>query len=265
MAEAGDDLPGCEGLLGIGGEQLLCWLLPPKVLLHLQEPREALLVREAVEWPRQATDAGGPGVVGVAEGGSHEVRGVGRDVAALVVSVEHEVEAGALLELLVRVHAEHLRVVGCPVELAVVGQHLAILERAPVDVSRDNGGARHKVQCVLECPLPVLRLLHALVILGREDGVLLHGEHRHRQLRHGVGRRGEGVQGLHDSRRHRAAAVKLLREGPGLLRRGHLAREQQPEGCLRQAGLATRGLGEDLVDLVQRPPAVIDAIVRIKV
>mmetsp|Transcript_51486 Transcript_51486/g.161829 ORF Transcript_51486/g.161829 Transcript_51486/m.161829 type:complete len:233 (+) Transcript_51486:248-946(+) len=68
MAVAGDDLARRQGLLGVLREEFLGGPLARQVLLHLQQPREALLVGQAVQGPRKTADARRPGVVGVAQG-----------------------------------------------------------------------------------------------------------------------------------------------------------------------------------------------------
>lgn len=55
----------------------------PHLCLQVLEPAQHLLVGQAVQRPRQPRHAGRKGQVGVGEGAAHQVRGVGRHVAAL--------------------------------------------------------------------------------------------------------------------------------------------------------------------------------------
>lgn len=87
MAIPWDDLPlrkrgldvSLELLLGRGRTQLTHKLV---------EPSHHLLVGEAVEGAGKPVHAGGKGEVGVGESAPHQVAGVGRDVASLVVAVD---------------------------------------------------------------------------------------------------------------------------------------------------------------------------------
>ena len=103
------------------------------VLHHLGDEAEALLVGEAVERAGEAVHAGGEREVRVRECRADEVHGVRRDVAALVVRVDDEVEAHELLELR-RVEAEHVRKVGSPVERLVGADDVARVVLVAVDV-----------------------------------------------------------------------------------------------------------------------------------
>mmetsp|Transcript_140715 Transcript_140715/g.449849 ORF Transcript_140715/g.449849 Transcript_140715/m.449849 type:complete len:205 (+) Transcript_140715:523-1137(+) len=168
MAEARNHLAGLEGLLDVVDDELLSDLLVSQLFLHFQEPAKALLIGQPVQRARKTAEARGPRVVGVAEGRAYEVSGVRGDVAALMVRMQHQVQAGALLELLAVVHAKHGREVAGPVELRVVGRHDAVLEGAAVDVRGDDGHLGHQVEGILQSPLPVLILLHAIVVLCRK-------------------------------------------------------------------------------------------------
>mmetsp|Transcript_22933 Transcript_22933/g.65168 ORF Transcript_22933/g.65168 Transcript_22933/m.65168 type:complete len:219 (+) Transcript_22933:665-1321(+) len=217
MAEPGDDLPGLHRPLHVVHDELLRWLLPAQLLLHLHQPRQALLVGEAVQRPGQAAEARCPSVIRVAKRGAHEVAGVGGDIAALVVRVEHEVEARYLLERLAVVHAQHLRVVAGPIQLRVVGRDLAILEGAAVDVRGYHWDLSDEVQGIFERRLPILVLLHALLVARRELRVLLQRQHADRKLCHWVRLLRQRGQGGEHILRHSAARMELLRELPDLV------------------------------------------------
>ena len=88
MAEARDDLARIERFPRELGDRLFVDLSTFRVELGLEvlDPAEDLLVREAVEGPREGVEARDVGVVGVAERRADEVRRVRGRVAALVVA-----------------------------------------------------------------------------------------------------------------------------------------------------------------------------------
>mmetsp|Transcript_18277 Transcript_18277/g.51638 ORF Transcript_18277/g.51638 Transcript_18277/m.51638 type:complete len:284 (+) Transcript_18277:662-1513(+) len=260
VAEARNYLAGGEGVLCVLGEKLFCGSLPLQVLLHLEQPAQALLVRQAVQGSRESAETRGPGIVRVAQRGAHQVGRMRGDVAPLVVRVQHQVQAGHLLELLAAVDAQHVCVVGRPVHALVVCWSSAVLESTAVDGGCHHGDLGNQVQCILKRVLPVLGLLHSLVVRGGEFRVLLHGQHAHRQLGHRVRLDRNGLQGGHHVRGHGASAMQLVREGPGLQVRRHLARQEQPERRLGQSAGPARRLRELLVDLVQGHPPVADSV-----
>ena len=101
--------------------------------LHLAQPDEHLLVREAVEGARETVQGGAEREEGVGEGGADELAGVRRDVAALVVRVDGDVEAHELDEVGLVGEAEQ---VGEVVGVVLVGLDRGELAAA-VDVTVD--------------------------------------------------------------------------------------------------------------------------------
>mmetsp|Transcript_60987 Transcript_60987/g.186140 ORF Transcript_60987/g.186140 Transcript_60987/m.186140 type:complete len:270 (-) Transcript_60987:52-861(-) len=179
--------------------------------------------------------------------------------------MQHQIKPGALLERLRIVHPEHLRVVPGPVELRVVRRRGAVFERPAVDVRGHHGYPRDEVEGVLQRPLPVRVLHHALLVLCRELRVLLHREHAHGELRHGVRVLRQRRQRRQHVGGHGAARVELRGERRGLLGRGDLACEQQPERRLGEPALSARRLRQLLVRLEERQAPVGDAFGRVQV
>jgi hypothetical protein len=90
-----------------------------------------------VQGARETSHAGGKGEIRIGQSGADEVRGVGADIAALVVRVDREVQPHQLDELGVRV-AQHAAEVGRVVEALVDARHLAVLEDVAVDERGNN-------------------------------------------------------------------------------------------------------------------------------
>ena len=117
VAVARDHLAGLERVpaelpeLRIGGRAV-------ELLLEREHEPQALLVRQTVQRTREAVQTGRDGVVDIRESRSDRVRGDRGDVAALVIAVEHQVEADQPREVAILIRqAEHARVVRPPVEL----------------------------------------------------------------------------------------------------------------------------------------------------
>mmetsp|Transcript_17364 Transcript_17364/g.36256 ORF Transcript_17364/g.36256 Transcript_17364/m.36256 type:complete len:205 (+) Transcript_17364:507-1121(+) len=175
--------------------------------------------------------------------------------------MDHQVEARDLLECLRVVDAEHLGIVARPVQRSVAGDVLAVEEDVPEDAGAEDGDLRHQGDAVVEDGCPVVRLLHgACAVCLPEGAVGLKREQAHGELRHGVHVLGKSVDELHNVVRDCLAAVELRRQRLGLRIRWHLVREEKPKGRLRQANLASSCLRQLLVALLQRAPAVADAL-----
>mmetsp|Transcript_114738 Transcript_114738/g.358844 ORF Transcript_114738/g.358844 Transcript_114738/m.358844 type:complete len:357 (-) Transcript_114738:97-1167(-) len=262
VAEARNHLARGQRVLGELREHLHRGLLAAQGLAGGLQPTQALLVGQPMEGPRQAADACAEGVVGVAQCTAHEVRCVRRDIAGLVVRMDHEVEPGDLLEGLSVIHAQHLGVVPGPVEGWVAGDVLAVEEDVAEDACGQWGDLGHERQPVLQHVGPVVALLHGARAVGAaEDAARLQREEAHGELRHGVHVLGQPVNELDHVVGKGLAGMQLFLQGLHLSLRGDLVGEHQPEGCFGQPHLATgAGLGQLLVALLQRAPAVADAL-----
>mmetsp|Transcript_154824 Transcript_154824/g.495083 ORF Transcript_154824/g.495083 Transcript_154824/m.495083 type:complete len:497 (-) Transcript_154824:26-1516(-) len=260
VTETGDDLASSQGVLRILSQHLDGRLLSTQVLVRVLEPAEALLVSQAVQWASEAANASSVCVVRVAERAADEMRGVRGDVATLVIRMEHEVEAGDLLELLGVVDSQHLCVVACPVQGGVARDVLAVEE----DVAEDAGGQEwdltDQIQRVLEGVNPVIALLASGAVGLAELAARLQSEKAHRELGHRVNVTRKVVDEFVDVLRDVRSFVQLLTQCRRLGRSRHLIGEQQPQGGLGQADLATGRSRELRHALLERPATVPDAL-----
>mmetsp|Transcript_91478 Transcript_91478/g.255462 ORF Transcript_91478/g.255462 Transcript_91478/m.255462 type:complete len:340 (+) Transcript_91478:830-1849(+) len=226
------------------------------------EPPQAFLIRESVQGPRETVHAGRVGKVGVAQGAANQVGGVGGHVSTFMVGVQHEVQAGDILEGLAVVDPKHVGVVARPIQARVGGNVLAVEVHVPEDAGGQWRDLGNEAQRVVQHVDPVVGLLHgprSVVLLEAARG--LQREQPHGELGHGVHVLGEGVDQLGGALGQRGALVQLFVQRLHLRIRRDLIGEQQPEGGLGQADLAGgAGLRQLLVALLQRPPAVANAL-----
>mmetsp|Transcript_942 Transcript_942/g.2557 ORF Transcript_942/g.2557 Transcript_942/m.2557 type:complete len:294 (+) Transcript_942:566-1447(+) len=229
VAVAGDHLARLERLprevsdaLGRDGLALLL-----ERRLQPEQPSEDLLVGEAVERAGERVHRRGEREVWVGERGADEVARVRRGVAALVVGVDRNVQTHQLVEAGV-IEPEHLAEVARVIERRVVRRDNAVKVRLAVDDRAHLGQAREQIEHVLVRVLPVQRLVRALRILLREDGLSLQREDRRRQLRH-------RVHAFRECPDHRlnvgwqlGARVEVGGERSGLILGGNLAGQQEP-------------------------------------
>ncbi|KAL7546214.1 hypothetical protein ACHAWF_009554, partial [Thalassiosira exigua] len=252
VAVARDDLLGVERLPREFGDGVGVHFFSLLVELGLEglDPLEDLLVREAVEGTGQRVEARGVREVRIREGGSHEVGGVRRGVASLVIGVDAEVEAHELVEAGVVV-PEHPGEISGVVEGGVLGDDAVEVDVA-VDGGGDLGDDREDVEDVLERVLVVLVLGHAIGVRLRELTRRLRGVQPDGKLGHGVHVLRQAVEQGDDVIGQRARpGVQLRRQAVDLLLRGHFRSEQEPDERLEE-GLAVPRLagegGEDLRD-----------------
>mmetsp|Transcript_11965 Transcript_11965/g.37239 ORF Transcript_11965/g.37239 Transcript_11965/m.37239 type:complete len:509 (-) Transcript_11965:21-1547(-) len=256
------------------GEALLELLLVVDVdagvlalLLHLEQVREHLLVGQAVQRARETVHARGVREVRVGQRRGDERRGVRRDVAALVVDVDGQVQAHALHDLLVG-EAHLVGEVTRPVEVGVERRDVGRLaRRAAVHHGGDLRRAGDAVERVLDRQLPVVVLVGlALGVRRGELGVVLEGHETDDVLGHRVHVGRDGVEGLagRGDRLGVGALLELGVEGLGLRLGRHVAGEQEPEHRLRQRLGAARGLGQGLLALRDGEAAEADALVGVE-
>lgn len=129
--------------------------VPRQALLHLEDEAECLLRRETVKRTRESEQGGRVGEHRVREGGSHEVGGVGRDVAALVVAVDGNVEPQEVDKVVV-LPAEHVGQVGAEVDLGVESEGGVDAVDVLVDRGRDGGQLGDGGDGVVKRGLPVV-------------------------------------------------------------------------------------------------------------
>mmetsp|Transcript_6159 Transcript_6159/g.7633 ORF Transcript_6159/g.7633 Transcript_6159/m.7633 type:complete len:242 (-) Transcript_6159:141-866(-) len=168
-----------------------------------------------------------------------------------MISMKHQVQTHCLLKAFILVHSQHLSEVGSPVQVLVVGRHHAIMKGPTVDLGCNDWDFGNDVQAIFQSIGPIVILLHALLILLKEFGVFLQGQHCHRQLRHGMGLLWQGLNGGNDIGWDVGALVEFLGEALDLLLAWHLSRDQQPKGALWQCHAAAGSFGQFLVHVVQ--------------
>ncbi len=153
-------------------------------------PTEDLLVCQTVQRSGQTVDTSREAVVGVGQGRSDQVGGVGGNVAGLMVGMQDEIHAGDIVIGLG--HAHHVSEVATPVEVLVGRDGGVTLILHAVNVSSDFGKTGHQIVAVLVHRIPVIHLAHAFGILLGKNGFALHrqnsgGEHGHRMCVAGHG------------------------------------------------------------------------------
>uniref|UniRef100_A0A2M4C5E3 Putative secreted protein n=1 Tax=Anopheles marajoara TaxID=58244 RepID=A0A2M4C5E3_9DIPT len=220
-----------------------------QLLAQLLQPHQHLLVGETVQRTGETVHTGRERQVRIAQGRSDQMDGVRGHIATLVVTVDGEVQAHQLGELLVLV-AQHLGEVGRPILLRVDRPDtLAVAVRVAVDGGRDHRQLGDQVHAVLVHVLPVLALVHTLRVRLGELALVVEGRHGAAQLRHRVQRRRHVVQHRHHVRRQRGPVSPFARQPINLCLRWHIASNQQPEQTLRQRFLTTWSLREHLLTL----------------
>lgn len=233
MAVAGHDAARVEGVPEVLGDGLVAEVVTD-LLLHDGEPVEDLLVGEAVEGTGETVEAGGEREEGRAQGRADEVGGVGRDVAALVVGVDGEVETHQLNEVLVAAEAELVGEVEAVVLVLLDGRDLAAAEDVLVDAGGDGGELGNEVHRVLEGVAPVLLLVDTLGVgLSERRGLLERGD-GDRELGHGVEVVGAVVDQLLNELGDGGASGPVGGQVADLLLGGDLAGEEEPEETLTE-------------------------------
>mmetsp|Transcript_9169 Transcript_9169/g.17128 ORF Transcript_9169/g.17128 Transcript_9169/m.17128 type:complete len:203 (+) Transcript_9169:550-1158(+) len=184
MAEAWDHLTG--------GQRVLCklchdfhgWLLISQGLFRILKPLQAFLIGKAMQRPREPIDASRECQIGIRESACHQMCSMCRDIATLMIGMDHEVQTHHVLEALGIVDTQHLSIVGCPVQGVVTGDVVAIEEHVPENSRRQYRNLGNHVQAVLQSVHPVVFLLHAVPVLPIEVTVRLQSKKPHGQLRH---------------------------------------------------------------------------------
>jgi hypothetical protein len=216
-------------------------------LLHLLEPDKHLLVSQSVEGTSETVETGSQGQVRGAESGTDQVSGVGTDVATLVISVDSEVQAHQLNEVLVLGETELVGQVERVVLVLLDRSDLAVLVDVAVDLSGEGGELGDEVHGVLESVLPVLRLGHTLGVGLCEAGLVLESSDGEGELGHWVEVARAAVDELLDELGDVGTGSPLSGEVADLLLGGDLAGQKKPEETFRERLLATGGLGKELL------------------
>ena len=218
------------------------------LVAELLDPNQNLLIGQAVEGAGQSVHSGGEGQVGVTEGRTNQVSGVGRHVAALVVRVDGQVHAHDLVEHGV-LKAKHVGKVGGPVKLFLWGDDFA----AMVSVAVDEGGHTRQlcdaVHGVLKGELPVILLVDTVAIRLSKLGVLLQGHDADGQGGHGVHGLGQRKDEVLHPRGNVGARRPLGAQALDLSGGRDFAGKEQPEHAFGQGLAAGLGGGEKLLAL----------------
>ena len=126
-----------------------------------------------VQRPSETVQRSGKRQERVRERRADEVAGVGRDVAALVVRVDGDVEAHELDKLLVVAVAEQGGQVGRVVLVLVNLRELAVAVDVAEDAAGNVGELGDQVHRVVKRGLPVLALVHAVSVRLGEGRVVV--------------------------------------------------------------------------------------------
>merc|ERR1712100_942750 len=115
MTESRDNLSSCKCVLSELGDILYGGVVA-QLLLGGFQPSQAFLVREAVKRTCEAVDTSRECKIRICKGASNQVGCVSGDVASLVISVQHQVHACDILELIFAADAEHMSIVASPIQ-----------------------------------------------------------------------------------------------------------------------------------------------------
>ncbi len=230
-----------------------------------------LLVGKAVEWASKTIHASSEAEVGVRQSTADKVGGVSTDVAALVVTVDHKVQAHELIKLRV-VESHHASIVGALIQRRVRGNLLAIVIDVAVDLSSSSKGKKKlightrcmqqnetyvvmvpgeegdQVQGIFEGVFPVFGLVNTIGIGLGEQALALKSIDTNGELGHGVKVLGQVLEHM----RHFVGELlgsfgKLVNQGISLCLGRNLTGDQKPQQSLRQGLCAVLGSGELLL------------------
>jgi len=199
----------------------------------------------------EALETGAVAEEGIAESAADQVGGVGRDVAALVVTVKGKVETEEILEVLVLLAAlaEHGSKVVRPIllEVNLTRKGSAALVRVLVDLGGDGRELGEQRNAVVKGRLPVVGLAEALLVGLGELGSVVEGRDSNGELGHGVKVLGEVVKHLVDIVGKLTLLGELARELADLVGGGDFAGEEKPEHGLGKHLSASLALGQLLL------------------
>lgn len=197
--------------------------------LHLCEPGQDLLVSETVERAGETIETSSKRQHGGAESASNQVGGVCADVAALVVSVDGEIQSHQLDEVLVLTEAKLVSKVETVVLVLLDSSDLSALEDILVDSCGNRRELGNQVHGVLESVTPVFRLAHTLGIGLSEGGFVLESSDGDGELCHWVEVAWAAVDQLLNKFGDVRTGGPFSRQVADLLLAGNLTGQQQPE------------------------------------
>lgn len=237
------------------------------LLPHVKDPAKHFLGGEAVQRTSKTHQTRAVAEERVAEGAANQVGGVGRDISALVVSVQGEIQSQQVVEvcvLLATLAKQHCEVVG-PVLVGVqdLGTDRVDLIRTE-DESSDTRDLSQQRDAVFESWLPVVGLAETLLVGLCKHGLRIQSTHSYGELGHGVHVLGKRLDQVQNMLWQMRLLGQLAREGPNLGGRGDLARQQQPEHGLWEHLRARGALGKLSLAVLDGPAVEADALLRVQ-
>ena len=163
MTKAWDDFPIGQCLLAVVLDLFLGRQTTAQFIAHALYPADDLLIGQAVQRPCQAGHSCCECEIRVAQGTSHQMDGVGRNISAFVVGMDGHVHAHQFAEFLAVV-AEHMRKVACPVQVWVRFNVLPVSVAASVDIGCDPWKTTDQIHGVLVGMRPVFTFVNAFSV-----------------------------------------------------------------------------------------------------
>lgn len=228
------------------------------------EPDEHFLISKTVEGTREAVHTGGEGKVRVGERGANQMGSVRRNVTALMIGVDRQVESHQLDELGV-VIAQHARKVPGPILTGIYrAEALAVLVGVPVYRCSDDGELGDQAHRVFVDGLPVLGLVDSARVGLYEYALAVESGYRGGELGHRMEELGEVVEHFRHMAGKRAPRRPLLRKGLDLRVSRYLTGNQEPEETFWERLGAPRCLRKDFLALGDRLPSESDAFIGVQ-
>lgn len=212
---------------------------------HLVDGTEDFLVGQAVQGAGETVQGGTVRQEGVREGGTDQVRGVGRDVSTLVVRVNGHVETHQLDESGVISVTEHVGQVPRVILGRVDGGNLAVSVDVLEDSTGDGGQLGDQVHGILIDGLPVVLLGRTLGISLGERGIMVERGDGEGELRHGVQRIRASVNQVFHKLGQFPAGGPFGGQALDLFRGGDFTGDEEPEEGFGQ-GFGSTGCGGEL-------------------
>lgn len=228
MAISRDDLAGLESGPQVVGNGLVAEIIA-NGSFHLSEPVQYFLVGKAVERTSETIETSSKREHRRAEGASYQVSGVGTDVAALVVSVDGEVQSHQLNEVLVLTKAKLIGKVETVVLVLLDRSDLSAFEDILVDSCGDGGELGNQVHRVLKSVAPVFGFPHAFGVRLGKGRFVLESSDCEGELCHGVEVARASVDQLLNKFGNVRTGGPFCGKIADLLLGGDFARQQQPE------------------------------------
>ena len=266
MSVAGNHAAGLEGVPEVISDILL-GELGSNLVLHSQDPAQDLLGGQSVQRASQTQQTGTVAQERVAESTANQMGSVSRNIATLVVTVQGQVQAQQIVEVLVlgTALAQQLGKVVGPILggiqlLCTNGINLVGTENK----RRHTRNLSQQRNAVVKGRLPVLGLVETLLVslgklrLGVESG------DRDRQLGHGVHGLRERLNQVQDVLGQVRLLSQFAGESADLRCRGDLAGQEEPEHGFGQHLCSRCALGKLLLAILDGLAVEADTLVGIQ-